>query len=331
MKNLMVLGCSYSALYYHPDPRWSYTWLLKDAIGAENLLNLAFGGNSATGCTRVLDWYLRNPIRGMPDFIYVQVPQGQREEYYISLKEWQYINEVTFLHTNDCMFTIRGHKDVTGMPNVRDDRSFDDYEKFRRPEDKNYASNTELVDDVRYDQLKVISGTLWNQKKTYDSRWLEHFLKTEYEETFHITGHDVINVNASWAENRTADNPVFKNVAKKFHKLWSSHKKPQASALNTTRREIAIMQCIANRYNIPIVFNSTDSTYPDGVDGFETFCDEKTHYDCLINWDNYIKYESIAVLSKTYADDPYYDGHPGRNSHENYFNAIWPQVKSLLP
>ena len=68
------------------------------------------------------------------------------------------------------MFTIKGHKDVTGMPNVRDDKSFDDYEKFRRPEDINFANNKELVDDVRYDQLQVISGTLWNQKKTYDSK-----------------------------------------------------------------------------------------------------------------------------------------------------------------
>lgn len=326
----MVLGCSYSAMYYHPDPRWSYTWLLKEALGAENLFNMAFGGNSPNGCTRILDWYLRNPIQGMPDFIYVQVPQGQREEYYVAGEEWKDLNEVTYAHTNECMFKLKDTISSTGMPNVRDDESFKDYVKFRRTGDVKYKSNQELVDDVPYHQLKIIGGTLWNQKTSFNKDWLKNFLKTEYEEAFFMNGRDIINVNASWADNRTRDNSMFRKTAKNFHKLWVSHKKPFDQVLNTTRREIATMQGIANRYNIPIVFNSTDNTYPDGVDGFETFCDEKTHYDCLINWDNYIKYQSIAVLSKTYADDPYYDSHPGRNSHENYFNAIWPQIESLL-
>ena len=96
----MTLGCSYSQIYYHPDPRWSYTWLLKEALGAENLINLSFGGNSPSGCTRTLDWYLRNPLKGMPDFIYVQMPQGQREEYYLSDPSMELFDEVTFVVTN---------------------------------------------------------------------------------------------------------------------------------------------------------------------------------------------------------------------------------------
>ena len=89
MKNLLVIGCSYSALYYHPDPRWSYTWLLKEALGAENLINLSYGGNSPSGCTRTLDWYLRNQLKGKPDCIYIQVPNGAREEYYLTGTEWE--------------------------------------------------------------------------------------------------------------------------------------------------------------------------------------------------------------------------------------------------
>ena len=122
MKNLLVVGCSYSALYYHPDPRWSYTWLLKEALGAENLINLSYGGNSPSGCTRTLDWYLNNPVKGKPDCIYIQVPNGIREEYYISGTEWEYIQEVTFVCTNDFMYKIKGKfepTDTTSMPNVR--------------------------------------------------------------------------------------------------------------------------------------------------------------------------------------------------------------------
>ena len=36
-------------------------WLLKEALGAEHILNLSYGGNSPSGVNRTLDWYLRNP------------------------------------------------------------------------------------------------------------------------------------------------------------------------------------------------------------------------------------------------------------------------------
>ena len=323
MKNLLVLGCSYSALYYHPDPRWSYTWLLKEALGVENLINLSYGGNSPAGATRHLEWYLNNPIKGLPDVIFVQVPQGSREEYYLSDTRWKYINEVTFLHTNDVLFKGKAFNNTeTGMPNVRDDRAWQDYEKYIVPEDKKFDSNSELVKDVPWDNIVCIAGTLWNQKETYNSLWLDNYLKKEYSETFFLTSDSVLNVNASWNENRTVDNPTFKRIIKNFHMLWLSHKKPRSAMLNTTRKEMAIMQMLADKHDIPIFFNSSDNIIVPESGEYETWCDESTHYDSMINWNHYLKYHSISNHSKTWANDNYWDGHPGRQSHKNFADVL---------
>ena len=330
MKNLLVLGCSYSAFYYHPDPRWSYTWLLKEALEAEHIINLSYGGNSPSGVSRTLDWYLRNPIKGLPDFIYIQLPQGTREEYYISAKEWEELNEVTFINTNEVLFKGKNlNHTETGMPNVRDDRAWQDYNKYIRPGEKVYQSNKELVHSVDWNQISAIGGTLWSQKRTFDNNWLQHYLSKEFVDTFKLTSTDTINVNASWNANRTKDNSDLSRSINDFHKLWYHHKNPRSSMLNTTRREMAVIQTMVNKYNIPMVMNSTDNIIVPETGEFETWDDDTTHYDSLINWDNVIKYISISNLSKTWADDDYWDGHPGRYSHENYAKLIIPICKKI--
>ncbi len=337
----MVLGCSYSALYYHPDPRWSYTWLLKEAIGAENLLNLSFGGNSPAGCTRLLEWYLSNPIKGLPDAVYCQVPGGAREEYYLSSDEFKHLREITYVHTNDCLFKAKSVSiESTSMPNIRNDQAFKDYEKFRRPTDKDFKHNDHLVADVPWDQFLMTGGTLWNMKDGFNEKWIEYFLRAEFEEAFFMTSDNVLNLQPSWGDARVQDCPDMKHIIRKFHMLWMQHKRNRTQSLITVRREMALMQAIADSYNIPIIFNTTDNImvnddHQTGTgQGFklETYDDNTTHYDTMINSDNWIKYDSIAMFSKTWAgeNDNYWDNHPGRQSHENYANAIIPQVKTLL-
>ena len=335
MKNLLVLGCSYSAFYYHPDPRWSYSWLLKEALGAKNLINLAYGGNSPAGCTRTLDWYLRNQIKGKPDCIYVQVPNGAREEYYLSDLYWEYIQELTLVCTNEAMYKTRKDKifGTSSMPNVRLDKAFQDYKKYRRPEDKNFVSNDELVRDVPWDQLVAVGGTVFYEKEDFSRNWISEYMKLEYENAFFLTSDSVVNVNFSWSHNRHIESKQYRKVINDFYKLYLAHKKPHITNYHAVRKEISVMQMLAKKYNIPIFFNSTDNVYLDKRrKRFETFDDEPTHYDSMINWDNFIKYESIAGGSRTWAgeDDYYWDGHPGRQSHENYANVIIPKVLNGL-
>lgn len=332
MKNLLVIGCSYSALYYHPDPRWSYTWLLKEALGAENLINLSYGGNSPSGCTRTLDWYLRNQLKGKPDCIYIQVPNGAREEYYLTGTEWEYIQEATIVCTNESMYkTNDDYNDSSSIANVRSDVAFQDYEKFRRSEDKNFASNKELVDDVPWDQIVAVGGTFFYEKEEFSHNWVNEFMRHEYKNSVFLTSDSIANVNASWHKSRKVENKKYREVIEDLHRLWVAQKFPKVACYHAVRREVSIMQMLAKRHNIPIFFNSTDNFWKEkGKGEFETFDDIPTHYDSMIDWDYFIKYESISNFSRTDAGDPYYDRHPGRQSHENYFNAIWPQVKSLL-
>lgn len=313
----MILGCSYSALYYHPDPRWSYTWQLKDALGAENLLNLSFGGNSPAGCTRILEHYLSNPIKGYPDLIYCQVPGGHREEYYLSNEEWKGLAETTYIHTSKLL----------QVPNwMRSKSAFDDYENFKRPRDVNFTSDEELINDVPWVNCPLLAGTCDN-KRGFQQNNVELAKKDGFGGEIYVTSDYVNNIQPSWDESRLGNEVFGKQKIKEFHRLWSVHKMPMLSMLNTTRKEIALMQTIADRYNIPIIFNSSKNEMHDGK--LESFDDEKTHYDSLINWDRYIKYQSISNGSPTCVDE-YWDGHPGRQSHENYANAIIPKVLDVL-
>jgi len=76
MKHLLTIGCSFTALYYHPNPKWSYTYLLKEKLGFDKLINLGTGGLSPDGTFRILKNYLENPVVGKPDFIFIQYPRS---------------------------------------------------------------------------------------------------------------------------------------------------------------------------------------------------------------------------------------------------------------
>ena len=324
----MTLGCSYSQIYYHPDPRWSYTWLLKQAVGAENLINLAFGGNSPAGVTRMLEWYLRNPVKGMPDFIYVQVPQGQREEYYLSDPSKKFLNEFTFVLTNKNMYKTM--MEYGAWHALRQDEAFGDYERYKRPGDKDFKNDEELIEDMQWEQLLAVGGTIWNEKLNFDSGWFHQNLFTHNKDDMFITSKEVFNVQPSWVEARTADNRTVAKELRNFHKLWANYKRQRPEMVNTVRREIVLMQNLAKRHNIPIAFNSTDNVIIPETKEFETWDDKETHFDSMINWDNFLKYESINNNSLTWANDDYWDGHPGRISHERYAEKVIPFVKSLL-
>ena len=105
MKRILTIGCSYSALYYHPNPKYSYTYLLKEKLGFDELINLGTGGLSPDGCFRLLSNYLNNPVVGKPDFIFIQFPSADRCEVFpdeamvkdnISEENWHLIGRTAF-------------------------------------------------------------------------------------------------------------------------------------------------------------------------------------------------------------------------------------------
>ena len=112
MKQLLTIGCSYSALYYHPDPRWSYTYLLKEHLGFDRLINLATGGLGPDGTFRLLINYLQKPVVGKPDFIFIQYPSAYRCEAYIDYSvikdninedNWHIVSRTAFRHGYDLL------------------------------------------------------------------------------------------------------------------------------------------------------------------------------------------------------------------------------------
>jgi hypothetical protein len=86
MNNLLVLGCSYSHLGHHIQYGTldnSYTIQLKEQLGFNKLINLAIPGASPSTINRILLQYLDNPVHGRPDFIFIQWPNANRNEYFL--------------------------------------------------------------------------------------------------------------------------------------------------------------------------------------------------------------------------------------------------------
>jgi len=102
---LLVLGCSYSHLGHHTQYGSrdnSYTIQLKDQLGFDQLINLAIPGASPSTINRILLQYLDNPTYGRPDFVFIQWPNANRNEYFtdwVSNKEnVSYIAEGGIVH-----------------------------------------------------------------------------------------------------------------------------------------------------------------------------------------------------------------------------------------
>ena len=119
MKRLLTIGCSYTALYYHPDPRWSYTYQLKNLLGFDKLINLGTGGLSPAGTLRLLINYLQNPVAGIPDFIFIQYPSAERTEIFtdnsvikdnISEKNWHLVTKTSFVPGNTLLTNYEKNK-----------------------------------------------------------------------------------------------------------------------------------------------------------------------------------------------------------------------------
>ena len=94
MKNILFLGCSFSALYYHPDPRWSYTYKVMKDLGFDRMINLSVAGASPSTLNRILLSYINNPVYGWPDFVFAQFPYAYRNEYYLDHNEEPHMKDI---------------------------------------------------------------------------------------------------------------------------------------------------------------------------------------------------------------------------------------------
>jgi len=89
MNNLLILGCSYSHIFHHKKygkKENSYTIHLMKELGVNNLINLAMPGASPSTVNRILLQYLDNPKYGVPDFVFIQWPNANRNEYFVDDK-----------------------------------------------------------------------------------------------------------------------------------------------------------------------------------------------------------------------------------------------------
>lgn len=335
MKRLLTIGCSYSALYYHPDPRHSYTYLLKDMLGYDELINLGTGGLSPDGTFRILSNYLQNPVVGKPDFIFIQFPSASRCEVYldsstiedtITEKNWHILSRTAFRPGHDLLR---------------------DYEKGKRWTNPNWTDKTYELTRKDFEDISLITQEV-RPYKDYRNGGL-YICPEKVLKLFPSVPDDHFDLLETHKHNFTRD---------AYYKVLSD---PRHSAVNYSKH-LGLVEALCESHNIDYAYIDTDYSFIDaGVElpddvykqfgkpshsystmeqiiakdwgNFGTFKgkfkyavisqpDEILDY-ChgLFTRKNFIHGHSIGALSPTHIDT-YPDVHPGKKSHRLFAEKI---------
>lgn len=331
MKRILTIGCSYSALYYHPNPKYSYTYLLKEKLGFDELINLGTGGLSPDGCFRLLSNYLNNPVVGKPDFIFIQFPSADRCEVFpdesmvkdnISEENWHLIGRTAF----------RGKSAL-----------LDNYEPNKRWTNVNWTDETYKLTE---DDLKDITLITEDIRPFEDRR--NHCL--------YVCPEIVLRLFPSISEEffSTTENHKLGFDRNVYYKLLAD---PRQATVNYAKN-LALVEQLCETHKIDYAYIDTDYSYVDA--GVEPNADVLKYFkpsnssfssmESIINLDwggriykhkklgldndnilqycknlftrkNFIRGHSIGTLSPTNVDT-YPDLHPGKESHRLFAEKI---------
>jgi len=316
MKRLLTIGCSYSALYYHPDPRYSYTYLLKDMLGYNELINLGTGGLSPTGTFRLLVNYLQNPVVGIPDFIFIQYPSAERTEIFpdysvvkdnISEENWHLVGRTAFRPGDDLLR---------------------DYEKGKRWTNPNWTDETYELSKKDFEDITLITQEI----RPFDDyrngglhRCPEIVLKCfpSASEEF-------------WSTIEKHPHGPSRDV---YYKILSD---PRQAAVDYAKH-LCLIEKLCENHNIDYAYIDSDYSFVDAkVEipihegfGYPTSSYSAMEYilnnsdnDSIIKYaknlfsrKNFIHGHNIASLSPTHVDT-YPDLHPGKESHRLFAENI---------
>lgn len=335
MKHLLTIGCSFSALYYHPKPQWSYTYLLKEHLGFDKLINLATGGIGPDACFRLLSNYLENPVVGKPDFIFIQYPSALRCEVYLdksvvkdSIREsnWHIISRTAFREGKDLLR---------------------DYEKGKRWTNPNWTDETFELSEKDFEDISLIT----QEVRPFDD---------PRNTGLHICPETTFRIFPSVSEEAltTVGRHEHGFDPDVYFKILSD---PRQAAVNYAKY-LGLIESLCEMHKIDYAYIDTDYSFIDaGVEldekvydvfgkpnnsfsimenllnndwgnedsfkGKYKYSKEGIHDDILdycnslFTGKNFIRGHSIGALSPTHVDT-YPDVHPGKESHRLFAEKI---------
>jgi hypothetical protein len=291
MKTVLFLGCSFSALYYHPDPRWSYTYQVFKELGFDKMINLSTGGGSPDSVNRILLDYLHNPVYGWPDFIFCQFPFAWRHEYYIDKED-------------------HGHDQTDIIAH------YQDFEKSCWNPNENVNLEDQTFDHLPWAQLKDEIATVPRTRMSYRKEKLSEFYDN-------ITDHSCINVTNLQIGRESAE--TWKKHSEAHLRLYATWTQQSYNL----HKEAGIFETICQRQNINNAYIETDNSMlipeickknnPKAYDYFKLLCNKKRFIP------------GITMNNQSpYCVDEYKDGHPGRESHSKFAKDLIPVLQGMV-
>lgn len=291
MKNILFLGCSFSALYYHPDPRWSYTYKVMKDLGFDRMINLSVAGASPSTLNRILLSYINNPVYGWPDFVFAQFPYAYRNEYYLDHNEEPHM------------------KDIVAW--------YEDFDKSCWHQDENVNLKDRTFDHLPWDQLK--------QEITCVARTRMRERLDVLQEQYRITDHSTIAVTNLQVGRASAK--TFEQHHKNHLMLFA----PWTQQSYNLHVEVGRFESICYKQGFKYAYIESDQRpsclknetvrekNPDAWDYFQLLC-SKEHFIPDISVSN----DSDDCV------DVYKDGHPGQISHSTVATRLAPLIKEHL-
>ncbi len=328
MKHLLTIGCSFTALYYHPNPKWSYTYLLKEKLGFDKLINLGSGGLSPDGTFRLLKNYLENPVVGKPDFIFIQYPSATRCEVRaepalitskINEENWHLVSRTAFREGTDLLR---------------------DYEKGKRWTNPNWTDETFELTEKDFEDITLITQEV---RPFEDKR----------NRAMYICPEVVLKCFPSASQefwDTMKDDHRFGFDPEVYFKILSD---PRHSAVNYAKN-LNLIESLCEAHNIDYAYIDTDYSFIDAdielsKETYDFFSKPKKSFSVMENilrktWDdkkaslkkvdkileycnslftrkNFIHGYSVGTLSPTHIDT-YPDLHPGKESHRLFAEKI---------
>lgn len=303
-KILLTVGCSFSALYYHKDPAESYTVRLAKELNMK-LINLNCPGGSPSTIFRLLHQYLENPIHGVPDFVFVQLPISFRQEYWV-----------------DKMDSYHGG---LGYKIKKNDLLSDRIVWATHPKDYKTHFHDGQATQESWNRLKeTIIAVTRVQSSKYET--IDDTLDADFKpDQFYLS------VNEPTPELTLAHNIHF---AERGHRVIQLH--TYARLIEHLLESKSIKYCYVETDYVPSIPDSTcfiDELLTGNPGGPENQDEIEQAYEfakTLCSKKHFIPYVGINPNSRTFKNDNYKCNHPGSESHRAFTNTILPEIKKRL-
>ncbi len=304
-KILLTVGCSFSALYYHKDPAESYTLRLAKELNMK-LINLNCPGVSPRTIFRLLHQYLENPIHGVPDFVFVQLPFAFRQEYWVDKME--------------------GHHRRLGYRMNKNEFLSDrlEWAVFDPKKNKTHFNDGKATQES-WDRLKetIIAVT---RVEVFSPEKIEDTLDPDSKpDQFYLSVND-IHPKLTVAHNI--------HFAERSHRIIELH--TYARLIEQLLESKSLKYCYVETDYDPSIPDSTcfiDELLTGNPGGPENQDEIEQAYEfakTLCSKKHFIPYVGINPNSTTFKNDNYKCNHPGSESHRAFTDTILPEIKKRL-